>query len=155
MWWAVAKERRLMTIVSAVDGSTGHRSFWLGVAAYLVPTFPLGFFWHLVWFEPSYLALAIYRADPIIPLGLASMAVQALIFSWVYPRVFPARRGAVLRPGLAYGLGIGLLSWSFTTLAVAAKHPMTSIMDFALLETGFTAVQFLLVGPLIAWAYRN
>ena len=144
-----------MTIASAADGSTAHRSFWFGVAAYLVPTFPLGFFWHLVWFEPSYHALAIYRADPIIPLGLASMVVQALIFSWVYPRLFPARHGAVLRPGLVYGLGIGLLSWSFTTLAVAAKHPITSIVDYALLETGFSVVQFLFVGPLIAWAYRN
>lgn len=144
-----------MTIASTVDGSAGQRSFWLGVAAYLVPTFPLGFFWHLVWFEPSYHALAIYRADPIIPLGLASMAVQALIFSWVYPRLFPARRGSVLKSGLAYGLVIGLLSWSFTTLAVAAKHPIGAIMDYALLETGFTIVQFLLVGPLIALAYRN
>lgn len=144
-----------MTIASAADGSASHRGFWLGVAAYLVPTFPLGFFWHLVWFEHSYQALAIYRADPIIPLGLASMAVQALIFSWAYPRLFPGRRGSVLRAGLSYGLGIGLLSWSFTTLAVAAKHPIGSIMDYALLETGFTIVQFLFVGPLIALAYRN
>jgi hypothetical protein len=144
-----------MTIASTVDGSASHRSFWLGAAAYLVPTFPLGFFWHLVWFERSYQALAIYRADPIIPLGLASMVLQALIFSWAYPRLFPGGRGSVLKRGLTYGLAIGLLSWSFTTLAVAAKHPVGSIVDYALLETGFTIVQFLLVGPLIALAYRN
>lgn len=144
-----------MTIVSASEGSASYRSYWLGVAAYLAPTFPLGFFWHLVWFETSYHALAIYRPDPIIPLGLASMLVQGLIFSWIYPRLFPFRDGSVLRPGLTYGLAIGLLSWSFTTLAVTAKHPIASIVDYGLLETGFTIVQFLFVGPLIAWAYRN
>jgi hypothetical protein len=57
--------------------------------------------------------------------------------------------------GLLYGMAIGLLSWSFTTLAVAAKHPMTSTSDFMLLETAFTAVQFVIVGPLIALAHRT
>lgn len=144
-----------MSIVSTAEGSRTGRNFWLGVAAYLVPTFPLGYFWHLVWFEGSYSALAIYRSDPIIPLGLASMAVQALIFSWAYPRLFPDRRGSPLKAGLLYGIAIGLLSWSFTTLAVAAKHPVASIADYVMLETAFTAVQFLIVGPLMAFAYRN
>ena len=44
-----------------------------------------------------------------------------------------------------------MLSWSFTTLAVAAKHPMTSISDYVVLETAFTVLQFVVVGPLIAW----
>jgi hypothetical protein len=78
-----------------------------------------------------------------------------VIFSWVYPRLFTEPGGPVLRNGLLYGLGIGLLSWSFTTLAVAAKYPMTSITTYLTLETGFTAVQFLIVGPLIALAYRR
>ncbi|MFB9267909.1 hypothetical protein ACFFWD_33075 [Bradyrhizobium erythrophlei] len=144
-----------MSIVSAAEGSKAGRNFWLGVAAYLVPTFPLGFFWHLAWFEDRYRTLAIYRADPIISLGLASMAVQALIFSWAYPRLFPVYRGSTLKAGLLYGLVMGLLSWSFTTLAVAAKHPVGSIVDYMMLETGFTFVQFLIVGPLMALAHRN
>jgi hypothetical protein len=145
----------MMTLASATRHASTNRSFWLAVAAYVVPTFPLGYLWHLVWFEKSYHALGIYRADVIIPLGVASMLVQAVIFSWVYPRIFTHERGAVLKNGLLYGLGMALLSWSFTTLAVAAKHPMASIADYVMLETGFTAVQFLIVGPLIALAYRN
>ncbi len=144
-----------MTIVSDVGRPASAMGFWLGVAAYLLPTFPVAFVWHLVLFEPAYHSLQIYRADPIIPFGLASMIVQAAIFSWAYPLVFPVPRWSIWRDGLLYGLAIGLLSWSFTTLAVAAKHPMTSLTGYVALETGFTVLQFLIVGPLIAMAYRK
>jgi hypothetical protein len=144
-----------MTMTSDTRRPAAVRSFWLGMAAYLVPTFAIAFVWHLVLFEPQYQALHIYRADPIIPFGFASMIIQGMIFSWVFPRVFAPDRGSVLKNGLLYGLGAGLLSWSFTTLAVAAKHPMASISDYVVLETSFTVLQFLIVGPLIALAYRN
>jgi hypothetical protein len=144
-----------MTTTWTDDSVRTMRSFWLGVAAYLVPTFPIAYVWHLVAFAPAYDALGIYRPDPIIPFGLASMIIQGLAFSWVYPRLFPARGRAILRPGLTYGLALALLSWSFTTLAVAAKNIMSSVPLYLLLETGFTMLQFLIVGPLIALAYRN
>ena len=144
-----------MTIAPDIRQPASGRAFWLGMAAYLVPSFPIAFVWHLVLFEPQYHALRIYRADPIIPFGLASMLIQAAIFSWAFPRLFAGSRASVLRDGLLYGLGAGLLSWSFTTLAVAAKHPMTSISDYVVLETAFTVLQFVVVGPLIAWAYRR
>lgn len=130
------------------------RQFWLGFAAYVVPSFPIAFVWHLILFVPVYHALAIYRDDVIVPFGLLSMLIQGAAFSFAYPRLF-ADRAPVLRNGLLYGLAIGLLSWSFTTLAVAAKNVMTSVPTYLALETGFTLVQFLVVGPLIAWAYRN
>jgi hypothetical protein len=98
-----------MTIASDIRRPAGARSFWLGMAAYLLPTFPIAFVWHLVLFEPNYHALQIYRADPIIPFGLASMMIQAIIFSWVFPRVFAGSRGSVLKNGLLYGLGAGLV----------------------------------------------
>ena len=144
-----------MTITSDTRHPAGARGFWLGVAAYLVPTFPIAFVWHLVLFEPRYQALHIYRADPIIPFGLASMIIQAAVFSWLFPRVFSGNHGSILKDGLLYGLGAGLLSWSFTTLAVAAKHPMASISDYVFLETTFTILQFVVVGPLIALAHRT
>jgi hypothetical protein len=54
-----------------------------------------------------------------------------------------------------YG-GVGaLLSWSFTTLAIAAKNVMTSVPDYLLVETSFTAVQWVLVAPLTALVTRQ
>jgi hypothetical protein len=117
-----------MTTLPAQATLTSTRNFWLGVAAYLVPSFPI---------------------------GLVSMLIQGVIFSLAYPRFFPGRGGAVLRPGLLYGAGLAVLSWSFTTLAVAAKNIMGSVPTYLVLETGFTMLQFVVVGPLIALAYRR
>jgi hypothetical protein len=144
-----------VTTLSAPGSIATARNFWLGVAAYLLPTFPIAYAWHLVVFAPAYDALGIYRPDPIIPFGFASMLIQGIVFSWAYPRLFPAHGGGILKPGLMYGLALAILSWSFTTLAVAAKNVMTSIPTYIELETGFTLLQFLIVGPMIALAYRN
>jgi len=145
----------MMTITQAGGGALSKRCFWLGVAAYLAPTFPIAYAWHLVLFAPAYEALGIYRPDPIIPFGFASMVIQGVVFSWAYPRLFPGRGNAIFRPGLAYGLALAVLSWSFTTLAVAAKNIMGSVSLYVELETAFTLLQFAIVGPLIALAHRN
>jgi hypothetical protein len=131
------------------------RSFWWAVAAYLVPTFPLGYLWHLVTFAERYERLEMYRAEVIIPLGLASMTIQAVVFAWAYPRLFSTRREEWIRSAAGFGGVLGALAWSFTTLPVAAKYQMTSVSAFLLLETAFTAVQFLVVSPLVALAYRQ
>lgn len=131
------------------------RAFWLGFAAYLLPTFPLGYFWHLSIFAASYERLEIFRPDVIIPFGLASMIIQGLIFSWAYPRLFSPVRTAWTTGALGFGSVFGPLAWSFVVLPVAAKYRMTSVADFLILETAFTALQFAIVAPLMALAHRN
>jgi hypothetical protein len=143
-----------MSATEFVNQPSAARAFWLGLVAYVVPTFPIGYVWHLVAFAPVYRDLAMYRDEVIIPFGLLSMLIQGAAFSWVYPRAF-SDRSAWLWNGLRYGLALALVSWSFTTLAVAAKNVMTSVPTYMLLETGFTLLQFAIVGPLIALAYRN
>lgn len=129
--------------------------FGLGVLAYLVPTFALGFVWHLVLFHAYYERLAIYRSDIIIPFGFLSMLIQAFLFAWVYQAAFTQRNGSLLSRALSYAALGALLSWSFTTLAVAAKNVMTSVPDYLLIETAFTAVQWTMVGPLTAVAFSR
>jgi hypothetical protein len=127
--------------------------FVLGVLAYLVPSFALGYVWHLVAFERTYAALAMYRSDVIIPFGLLSMLIQAVLFAWVYEKAFAQQSMSLLSRGLAHGAFGAVLSWSFTTLAVAAKNIMTSVPDYLIIETAFTAVQWVMVGPLTALAF--
>jgi hypothetical protein len=129
--------------------------FLLGVLAYLVPTFALGFVWHLILFEQYYKALAMYRNDVIIPFGLFSMLIQAVIFAWIYQQVFARSNGTPFSRGLLYAAGGAVLSWSFTTIAVAAKNVMTSVPDYLAIETAFTAVQWIMVGPLTVLAFSQ
>lgn len=129
--------------------------FGLGVLAYLVPTFALGFVWHLVLFEGYYQRLAIYRKDIIIPFGFLSMLLQAFIFAWIYQEAFAKRNGSLMIRGLRYAVTGAVLSWSFTTLAVAAKNVMTSVPDYLAIETAFTAVQWIMVGPLTSLAFAR
>lgn len=130
------------------------KAFWMAAGAYLLPTFPLGYFWHLSIFGNRYQQLAMYRDDVIIPFGLASMIVQGLLFAWAYPRLF-GRSGDWRKGALSFGLFFGVLAWSLAVLPVAAKYRMSSVADFLWLETAFTALQYAVVSPLIALAYRS
>jgi hypothetical protein len=126
----------------------------IGALSYLIPTFVLGFVWHLVAFKGYYDELAMYRKDVIIPFGLLSMSIQALLFAWIYSRVFASWSDTKSR-ALGYAAFGALLSWSFTTIAVAAKNVMSSVPDYLLIESGFTLAQWLIVGPLTALLLRR
>lgn len=131
------------------------KKFWLAFAAYLVPTFPLGYSWHLTTFKAAYDALEIYRPDVIIPMGLSSMVIQGLIFAYLYPKLFSTAREQWLASAFRFFLVFGLLAWSFLVLPVAAKVHMTSVGTFIMLETAFTIIQFAVTGLLIALAWRD
>ena len=100
-------------------------------------------------------ALHIYRSDIIIPFGLLSMLIQATVFAWFYLSAFAARPGTWLSRGLVYAAVGAVLSWSFTTIAVAAKNLMASVPDYLLIETAFTVVQWIIVGPLTALVFAG
>jgi hypothetical protein len=131
------------------------RRFWFGLLAYALPTFPLGYTWHLVTFADRYEALHVYRDDVIIPFGLAAILIQGAVFSWLYSRAFAPQATSWLKSGLSFGLLAGALAWTFMAIAVGAKHVMTSVADFVALETGFVVLQYAIVGPLMGLAYRR
>lgn len=118
--------------------------------AYIVPTFPLGYVWHLTAFKERYRTLEIYRDNVSPPLGLGSMMIQGIAFAIIYVNVFASPSTGWLEKGLGYAALGGFLSWSFTTVAWAAKGRVTSLKAFFALETAFTVVQWLVVGLLTA-----
>ncbi len=131
------------------------KRYALGILAYLLPTFALGFVWHLVLFKNYYESLAIYRADIIIPLGFLSMLVQSVLFAWIFDRMFATAPSSKLSAIFKYAALGALLSWSFTTLAVGAKNIMSSVPRFMVIETAFTIVQWFMVAPLTVLAFRS
>ena len=118
----------------------------IAALAYVIPTFAIAYAWHLRVFAPRYAALGMYRDDVMPALGLSSMAVQAVVFGLIYQAMIVPLGGNVLVKGLTYAALGGFLSWSFSTLAVAGKSRMSSIQDFIVIETAFTAVQWIIVG---------
>ncbi len=125
----------------------------LAVLAYVLPTFPLGYLWHLTTFKHYYESLQVYRTDIVIPMGVAAMLVQGIVWAHVYSHLFagePVLRGAVRFAALA-----APLAWSFMVLAVAAKHHMASVSGFVVIETAFVAAHYLIVSPLIALVYAR
>jgi hypothetical protein len=136
-------------------GQRMSKKFWLAFAAYLIPTFPLGYFWHLSTFKAAYDTLQIYRPDVIIPMGLSSMIIQGLAFAYLYPKLFSTAREQWLSSAVKFFAIFGGLAFSFIVLPVAAKFHMTSVSTFMVLETAFTAIQFAVTGTLIALAWRD
>jgi hypothetical protein len=129
--------------------------FVLAALAYIIPTFPLGYFWHLEIFRHTYAMLAVYRADIIIPFGVVSMLIQGAIWAYLYWALF--RNENVVVGAIKFAALAMPLAWSFMVLAVSAKHHMTSVSGFLAIETAFLAVQYAITSPLIALAlsYRR
>jgi hypothetical protein len=127
--------------------------FLLGFLAYVLPTFPLAWFWHMTVFKSYYDALEVYRDDLLVPLGLAAMAIQGVAWVYVYSQLFAGE--TVLRGAVKFAALAAPLAWSFMVLAVAAKHQMTSPANFLLIETGFIALQYAVVCPLLALAFAR
>lgn len=123
----------------------------LAALAYIIPTFPLGYFWHLEIFRHTYASLAVYRPDLIIALGVVAMLVQGPIWAYLYWRLF--RHETVVVGALKFAAIAMPLAWSFMVVAVAAKHHMSSVSGFLTIESAFIAVQYLVVSPLIALAF--
>lgn len=125
--------------------------FLLAMLAYILPTFPLGYIWHLTAFKGYYESLQVYRDDLIIPFGLLSMAVQSVVWAYVYSRLFAGE--SVLRGAIKFAALAAPLAWSFMVIAVAAKHHMASVAGFVQIETAFVIVHYAIVSPLIALAF--
>jgi hypothetical protein len=137
------------------EGVKMSKNFWFAVASYVLPTFPLGYFWHLSTFKPQYDSLGIFRPDVIIPMGLASMLIQGVTFAYLYPRLFSTVRADWMQSALKFFSIFGLLAFSFLVLPVAAKYNITSVPKFMALETAFTVLQYAVAAPLIALAWRQ
>jgi hypothetical protein len=130
------------------------RRFWFGDAAYILPSFPIAFVWHLVLFGQKYHAPRMYRDEPVIAFGLISMIIQGSMILWSVSACSPHRAARssgriAVRPG--HGPAVVVVH---DHRRCRQKHN-----DFCsglrLLESAFTILQFVVVGPIIALAHRR
>lgn len=130
------------------------RRYGLMVIAYIVLTFVIAASWHLVLFKDVYAELAIFtRQEPLIPLGVTSIIMQALVLAYLYSRFFTG--GSPLKEGLKFGLLIGVLMASIAVFAEAGKQQVSSLTTWLAFESMYYLLQFGLTGVVLALIYEK
>ena len=134
--------------------STKSTVFVLTAIAYIVPTMIIGMLWHFILFKDLYESLGIYnRAEPIIPLGFASMIIQGAVLAYFYPMYSKGK--STVKTALLYCMMMGLFLFSVTTLANGAKINVTSMQNWLFIQLAFHSVQFITAGILIGLVNRQ
>jgi len=130
------------------------KKYGLAVLAYVFCTFLIAAPWHLVLFKSLYDELAIFtRKEPLIPLGLASMLMQGLVLSYLYPLF--ARGTHSMKTGAAFGVLMGVLLASSAVFAEAGKQNVTSLSTWLALESVYYLLQFTIVGAVMGMIYAK
>lgn len=125
----------------------------LSVVAYVVATFVTQAISHFSVNAKHYASIPYLRAEPIFPLGVASMLVQGAILAYLYSQL-PRRRDAIWR-SLTFAWLAGGFLVSYLALAEAAKYSVPAIGEWIGVEVCAGAAQFTLYGVLLWVVYRT
>lgn len=132
------------------------RKIAVAALGYMAITFTLGFVWHLIVFKDVYDSFGVYsRARPIIPMGVASMAIQGVILAGLYAAHVRAKGTARVSGAVVFALLMGLFFTSGTVLALAAKAEIAHLGSWFAYNAAFSFLQFLLAGLVLGWVFRG
>ena len=115
-------------------------SIILGALAYIVPTFPLAYVWHLKLFKTNYEQWDYAGGNPSIPLGFLSIFLQGIILSFLYA-LAPINHASFFAAIGLVGL-FGFFHWTVHVLAAMAKNERMRTWGYFGLETVYLALQF-------------
>lgn len=125
----------------------------LTLLAYVAATFAVQATSHFAINAEHYRAIAFLRAQPIFPLGFASMLVQGAVFALLFP-VFH-RGGSSIKNGLIFSWLLGSFLASYIVLAEPAKYAVPSLASWIRVEALAAAAQFTLFGVLLGLMHRR
>ncbi|HEX9579529.1 MAG TPA: hypothetical protein VF970_00350 [Gemmatimonadales bacterium] len=125
----------------------------LTVLAYVVTTFAVQGGSHFAVNADHYAAISIMRPEPIIPMGLVSMAVQGLLFALLFPSF--NRQGSTARNALVFSWALGAFLASYIALAEAGKYAVPSISSWVAVEASVALVQYTVFGILLGLVHRR
>jgi len=124
----------------------------LTVVAYVLTTFAVQGTSHFAINADHFAAIPIMRAEPMIPLGIASMVIQGLIFAWLYP-VY-ANGASSIRRGIGFSWLIGGFLASYIVLGEVGKYAIPSVSRWILVEAGAAFAQYTLFGIWMGLIHR-
>jgi hypothetical protein len=123
----------------------------LGALAYIIPSMPWGYFWHLSVFKKTYDKWKYFGDDKSVPLAFVAMVIQGAILSAGYV-LLPVEHRSVENI-VAYVSVMGIFFWSRVVIPSMAQHAPTRNLAFFLLETAYIVGQFTLFGILLWVVY--
>jgi len=134
-----------------------NKKFYLSALAYFVATMIPAVLWHLVLFKEKYHALGAFtRDEPIMPMGMTAVILQAFVFSYFYPMYLKYKgQSASFGNGIKYSLLMGVNVWTVMVFATGAKILIEPIWDFIFLGTAFQLIQFVLVGISLGFVHKR
>jgi hypothetical protein len=124
----------------------------LTVVAYALTTFGVQGASHFAINADHFASLSIMRAEPLIPLGIASMLIQGLVFAWLYP-VY-ANGASTLRKSVAFSWLIGGFLASYIVLGEAGKYAIPSLWSWIAVEASAAFAQFTIFGVWLGLIHR-
>ena len=119
--------------------------------SFTVPMLLIGFGYKYGVFRDEYAALGLYRDDILMSFAFGSLVIQGAFWAYIYNHLFVSEKftsGALKLFLLAFPVGL-----SFNVFVIGAKHVMSSVSQFAILESGFTLIAYAVICPLIALSY--
>ena len=125
----------------------------LTVIAYVVATFGVQGTSHFVINASHYANIPIMRTEPLVPMGLASMVVQGLIFAWLFQTF--NRRGHPIRDGVIFSCALGGFLASYIVLGEAGKYAIPSIGSWIAVEGSAAVVQYVVFGIFLGLLHRR
>ncbi|MTI31387.1 hypothetical protein [Xanthovirga aplysinae] len=123
----------------------------LAFLSFVIPTLIIGFTFKFKIFKEEYDALNMHRENIALLFAFGSLFIQGVFWPYICSTLFlqdSFLRRTLKLFSLAFPLG-----FSFGVCVIAAKHVMTSLEDFVVLETGFTLIMYAVVCPLISMCY--
>lgn len=125
----------------------------LTIIAYVLTTFAIQGTSHFAINAGHYAGISIMRAQPIVPMGMASMVIQGALFALLFPTF--NRVGKPVRNGLMFSWALGGFLASYIVLGEAGKYAIPSIPSWIAVELSAAAVQYTLFGVLLGLLHRR
>lgn len=118
----------------------------LTVLAYVIVTFAVQGASHFLINADHYAGISIMRPEPILPLGMATMVIQGLLFALLYPAF---SRSGTIREAVVFSWAVGAFLASYIVLGEAGKYAVPEIGPWIVVEVSAAAVQYTVFGLLL------
>jgi len=126
--------------------------FFLAVISFIILSFAIAYPWHLIWFHDLYVSWgAVTRKDPIVPLGILAVIIQASVIAYLFP-LFQKGNNPIIE-GVLFSWIIGVVVWSVMGPTTAAKFNIEPVATFLTYHTIFQILQFTITGIALGLIY--